>query len=368
MPVVLVDEHIYGIQSLSDIGFSVKVIQHECPLLEQSEGCDALLIRTVHKITRTTFPTFPSQLRFIGTATAGTDHLDIPWIKNHGITVGHSPGCNAQAVAEYVITGILFAFQFDVQKLQKRTVGIIGHGQTGGKVSALLDALGIAWKAYDPPKANQASNSKYVSFEEVLACDILTLHVPLTFDGDYPTHEMIHQDVLANRTFDLFINAARGGVTNEEAVLWGLETGRIKHVITDVWKGEPSVHPTLVKASLLATPHIAGYSIQGKMEATRMVCQQLLDTFKINKRFTIYDTHQTENLLTLDASKGLGNLLQRMHPMFELSQTLKKQPGSFSILRNTHPLRQEFSRWIVTFLSESDKKLAQQLGCKIEYS
>lgn len=362
MPVILADEHIYGLHHLKKYGFEVLVIKKDIPLQIQATNCDALLIRTVHKINKASIPTLPKHLKFVGTATAGTDHLDTRWLEENGIRWAHSPGCNAQAVAEYVVTGMLYACDFKLDELRKRTVGIIGHGNTGGKVSRLLTKLGVNWVACDPPRSEKYPDFDYVSLEDALLSDIITLHVPLTSDGNYPTVELINKDSLHNKSIDLLINAARGGVTIEEHILWGLDKGFIKQTITDVWKNEPEVHPVLLQNSLLSTPHIAGYSLQGKMEATRMVCQQLLDFFGIKDVFTFGDEHPNNTLETADATPGLINVLPSIHPMFELSRALKNDGSAFSTLRNGHTLRNEYEAWSLKNVSKADIKLAEGLG------
>ncbi len=238
---------------------------------------DVLLIRTVTHIDSETLPK-PGILKFIGTATAGVDHVDIEWLKELGIGFGHAAGCNAIAVGEYVFT-VLLKWAMDRKvDLRDKNIGVIGCGHTGGEVISLLNRFEIPYFGYDPPKQDREEAFKSVSPDKLLSCDILTFHVPLKKIGVYPTHHLFNEDWLVH-TFDLVINASRGGVVDENALLMGLEEGSLGDMVLDVWENEPLFQDDIAKKAFIATPHIAGYSKESKERASRLVVEQMSQFF-----------------------------------------------------------------------------------------
>lgn len=238
---------------------------------------DALLIRTVTHINSVTLPN-PGFLKFIGTATAGVDHVDKEWLKELEIGFGHAAGCNAIAVGEYVLT-VLMKWALDRKvDLRDKSVCVIGCGHTGGEVISLLNRFDIPNFGYDPPKQDREEGFESVSADKLLSCDILTFHVPFTKTGIYPTHHLFNKDWLAH-PFDLVINASRGGVVDENALLMGLEEGSLGDMVLDVWENEPLFRDDVAEKALIATPHIAGYSQESKERASRMVVEQMCQFF-----------------------------------------------------------------------------------------
>lgn len=236
----------------------------------------ALLIRTR---TRCGAPLLEdSAVEFIASGTIGMDQLDLPWCASRGIEARNSPGCNAPGVAQYVWSCLLH-LRLDPKKL---TVGVVGHGNVGTIVAEWGAHLGARTLLCDPPKARMAPEG-YMSLEEMLPlCDVVTLHTPLTRTGEHATYHMIGERELAlMRPGAILINAARGPVVQTEAVVKAAREGRIK-VITDCWEGEPDrLDRRLLDLSLIATPHIAGYSRQGKQRATRMIIESLARHFSL---------------------------------------------------------------------------------------
>lgn len=246
---------------------------------------DALIVRTRTKCDATLLDN--SKVKFIATATIGTDHIDTQWCNSHGIMVKNAPGCNAPAVAQYVWASIL---HLDIDPRQI-TIGIVGHGNVGTIVAEWGRRLGAKVLLCDPPKATSDTDNadKYLSLEKMLPqCDIVTLHTPLTKNGDHPTHHLIGSPQLSlMRQGAVLINAARGAVVDTSALLEYADTKHLKLVI-DCWEGEPLISTELLKKAIIATPHIAGYSLEGKQRATRMVVEATFDYF--NNRHLIADT------------------------------------------------------------------------------
>ena len=260
----------------------------ELSLFDPSDGFpadapqfDALLIRTVTHITPETLPE-AGNLKFIGSATAGFDHVDLDHLNSLGIAFARSEGCNANAVGEYVITVLAKWAQERGVELREKKVGVVGCGNTGGRVLDYLKKLGIAAAAYDPPKAGLEPEFTSCSLDELLACDILTFHTPLTYSGDHPTFHMCGSEWLAHG-FELVINTARGGVVDETALMNASKSGSVRDFILDVWEGEPVFWDDAARKAFIATPHIAGYSKQAKWRASELVINEMCQFFGLSQ-------------------------------------------------------------------------------------
>ena len=250
------------------------------------KGADALLIRTRTKCGAPLLE--GSSVKFIATGTIGMDQFDLPWCAQHGIVTRNSPGCNAPAVAQYVWSSLLH-IGLNPEGLK---IGVVGHGNVGSIVADWGEKLGADVYVCDPPKAELIAEQGggahlpkrgYLPLE-VLAreCDVITLHTPLTRTGKYPTYHLIDDRIVSMmRNKAVLVNAARGPVIHTTEVARHAQTGRIR-LVTDTWEGEPdNLNPDILRCSEIATPHIAGYSLQGKQRATRMIVESLASHFGI---------------------------------------------------------------------------------------
>ena len=239
----------------------------------QLGSAEVLLVRSVTRVDEALLA--GSSVRFVGTATIGTDHLDTDWLDRQGIRWASAPGCNADAAAQYTLGMVMLACRRLDRELREQRVGIVGHGNVGSRLHRLLDTLGVSVVVCDPP-LDAAGLLESRPLEEALACDIVSLHVPLTHDGPWATAGMINADTLsALRKGALLVNASRGGVIEEAPLRWALDEGRL-HVALDVWPREPDIDPALLDAVTVATPHVAGYSVQGKERGTEMIFNAFL--------------------------------------------------------------------------------------------
>ena len=225
---------------------------------------EVLLVRSVTRVDEALLG--GSRVRFVGSATIGTDHLDLPWLAARGIHWANAPGCNAAAVADYVVASLCAC---DPDWLG-RTIAIVGCGNVGGGLYRRLRDMGADCLCHDPFLA-PGGELPLVSFDEVLGADILCLHTPLTRDGPHPTWHLFDAGVLARlKTGALILNAGRGAVVDNAALRGALETGRLRAVL-DVWEGEPSIDRDVFAQVAIGTPHIAGYSLEGRVRGTLMV-------------------------------------------------------------------------------------------------
>ena len=286
---------------------------------------DALLVRTRTRCDATLLQ--GSRVRFIGSATIGTDHIDLAWCRDHGITVCNAPGCNAPAVAQWVFAAIaLWLQRSGAATGQDMTLGVIGVGHVGSIVARWAQQLGFNVLLNDPPRGIG------VPLYELLAIsDIVTVHTPLTRDGLWPTWHLLGGRELAGMArCRLLINAARGGIIDEAAL-----QGWLGDLALDCWEGEPLLNPDLLHRALVATPHIAGYSIEGKQRGTAMMIEALNHHYGWHLPVPhIAAPAQGANVVPLDA------ILASFDPR-SLTASLQSHPDQFESLRNTYPLRHE---------------------------
>jgi erythronate-4-phosphate dehydrogenase len=312
---------------------------------------DALLVRTVNPLDRTTISNKTTNLKFAGSATAGIDHVDQEWLKELGITFAHSPGCNASSVGEYVAVAVLEWSLRTETDLSGMSAGIIGAGNTGGAAKKLLSRLSVQCLLYDPPKEKTEPGFQSVSLEEVLNCDILTFHTPLTHSGHWPTYHWLNSNKLKDRSYQLIINASRGGVVDEKALTDYHQQGIVRDYVLDVWENEPVFNDSAAGNAFIRTPHIAGYSIQSKQRATHIVMKSLCDFFGIDsEEFTFTPPFPPAPVIPASASeKKLLELLNELNPIHEydqrfsslIGQSSEQKKRRFQRIRTGFPLRHE---------------------------
>ncbi|TYL47899.1 4-phosphoerythronate dehydrogenase [Marinomonas sp. IMCC 4694] len=243
------------------------------------KDADVLLVRSVTKVTKALLQ--GSSVSFVGSATIGVDHIDLSYLQEANIGFSSAPGCNADAVADYVFSGLSHLYMTKGLRWLNKSVGIIGFGNVGSTVYERFHQLGCDVCVYDPMKQTTIKKNdksvNFVSLEDVLQCDVITLHAPLTRTGPFPTQGMIGaQELSFLSPGAAIISAGRGGVIDEDALIARHRqlNGEL-HLIIDVWQGEPAINQALVSIVDIATPHIAGYSKQGREKGTWMVYEAL---------------------------------------------------------------------------------------------
>jgi len=234
---------------------------------------DILLVRSVTKVNKALLHNTP--VKFVATATAGFNHIDLDYLASQNIGFARAPGSNAISAAEYVFAGICLWSLKEKRSLQGLTIGIIGCGNVGSRVKQLCEAAGLQCLINDPPlEETQQTNYTFSRIEETLACDIVTLHTPLSYKGAHPTYRLLNKHTInLLKSQALFINASRGEVVEEPALLTRMNEKNDLTLILDVWENEPKINTAMLKHTLIGTPHIAGYSIDGKIRGTEMIYQ-----------------------------------------------------------------------------------------------
>jgi len=279
---------------------------------------DALLCRSVTQVDQRLLA--GSSVKFVGSATIGTDHLDIGWLEQNNIHWSSAPGCNADAVVQYVLSAIAYWSQKRGKNIKGLSVGIVGCGNVGSRLNVHLNKLGIKTCCYDPPlqeneRVDQSSDIDiWSSFEEILACDVITFHVPLTKDCDHATLNMINGEVLNQlKSHQLLINSSRGQVINEADLLNYLNQNDHADVVLDVYANEPNINPELLKHLFLATPHIAGHTLEGKVRGSYRVYQAFCEYFNLSIKHEFDDLLPAKNRIefkTEDLADQLLDLYQ----------------------------------------------------------
>ncbi|MCQ4310792.1 4-phosphoerythronate dehydrogenase PdxB [Pseudomonas stutzeri] len=236
------------------------------------EQTDVLLVRSVTRVDRELLE--GSAVRFVGTCTIGTDHLDIDYFEEAGISWTSAPGCNARGVVDYVLGSLLALAEGEGVDLASRRYGVIGAGKVGGRLVEVLRGLGWDVRVCDPPRQAREVG-EFVGLDEILAeCDVISLHTPLTLDGAHATFHLFDQSRLEQlRSGAWLINAARGAIVDNAALRGQLARRPDIQAVLDVWEGEPQIDVELAELCWIATPHIAGYSLDGKLRGTAQVYQ-----------------------------------------------------------------------------------------------
>jgi len=234
------------------------------------QGADVLVVRSVTNVEKGLLN--GSSVRFVGTVTIGTDHIDLAYLRERGIGFSSAPGSNANSVAEYVVAALFFLGRRLEFFLKGKTLGIIGVGNIGSRVAKKAAALGMEVLLNDPPLERRTSDPKYLPLEALMNADILTFHTPLTREGSDPTYHIVDEKFLNRMKKDaILINTSRGAVVEARALKDALKQKRILGAALDVWEDEPHIDMDLLKAVAPATTHIAGYSLDGKVNGTLMV-------------------------------------------------------------------------------------------------
>ena len=336
MKIVVDDKIPYIRETICQLADEVVFLSGAAITADDVKDADVLVVRTRTRCNQQLLE--GSKVQLVVTATIGYDHIDTEWLESAGIRWTNCPGCNSGSVAQYVESTLLLLEQKKGLSLRQSTIGIVGCGHVGSKVKAVAERLGMRVLVCDPPLASTPSplTSHFVSLDEIERnSDIITFHVPLTKEGDYATWHLADDDFFQRLSrVPYIINTSRGEVVDNKALLLAIEEGRVRDAIIDVWENEPHPDATLLDKVFIGTPHIAGYSADGKTNADNMVIDAICQQFGLSHPGLIAppalpkDFHYT------------GNPLELYNPMDD-SQKLKAEPSHFEQLRNNYPLRRE---------------------------
>lgn len=339
---IIVDDKIpYIKEPLQEIADEVVYIPGSAFTPEIVHDADALIIRTRTHCNEDLLK--GSKVRFIATATIGFDHIDTEYCKKAGIVWKNAPGCNSASVAQYIKSALLLLELNKGVELNKLTLGIVGIGNVGRKVVEVARSLGMRVLQNDPPREDKKElaegKESFVSLEQIKEeSDIITFHVPLNKEGIYKTYHLADANFFHSlKRKPFIINTSRGGVIETKALLSALENKSISDAIIDVWENEPQINLELLSNVFIGTPHIAGYSADGKANATRMSLQSLCKFFNLDKNFNIQAPAPASDIIKASSEEAT---LKIYNPL-EDSARLKEHPEKFEYFRGNYPLRRE---------------------------
>lgn len=335
---------------------------------------DVLLIRSITPVGVDLLA--DSNVRFVATATIGFDHIDIDFLRGNNIGFASAPGSNANSAAEYVIAALLEMgrkYDFD---LEDKSIGIIGVGNVGSRVAKKCAALGMRIYLNDPPLQRQTGEVKYLPLKELFDCDFITLHTPLTFEGVDKTYHLADEKFFKSlKERCVFVNASRGGVVDSKALKTAIRSERLRAVVLDVWENEPNIDMELLEMVDIGTPHIAGYSLDGKITGMIMIYKAVCEYFGLKTKFSIEDflPEPAIRQLRIDPSGNneqdtLTNAVQKIYDIKEddarlrriLEKSEDKRGEFFDSLRKNYPVRREFQNTQIV-LESPCKSIADKL-------
>ncbi|QIJ85725.1 4-phosphoerythronate dehydrogenase [Vibrio coralliilyticus OCN008] len=374
---ILIDENMpYAEQLFSQLG---EVVLKSGRTLNADDlvDVDALMIRSVTKVNAELISK-ANRLKFVGTATAGMDHVDQALLKEKGIFFTAAPGCNKVGVAEYAFSVMMVLAQQQGFSVFDKTVGIIGAGQVGSYLQQCLEGIGIKVLINDPPKQAAGDERNFTPLDALLEqADIITTHTPITRDGDFPTHHLINETVLNKLRGDqILINAARGPVVDNTALKARLRKQDGFIAALDVFEFEPEVDMELLPLLAFATPHVAGYGLEGKARGTTMIFNSFCEFLNNDLRAHASELLPTAPVpeLVLDRAweeATLHNLTQLVYDVRKDDALFRReisQPGAFDLMRKNYWDRREYSAVTLRGNAEANLQPLAKLGFQVEVS
>lgn len=330
---IIIESNIPFIRGLFDGVAHVSYLSPQEITPERMRRADALITRTRTRCDASLLE--GSCCRIIASATIGLDHIDTGYCRSAGIEVANAPGCNAPAVAQYVLASVIAAY--GEERLSDLTIGIVGVGHVGRIVEQWARQLGMKVMLCDPPRADEEGCDGFCSLEDVARdADIITFHTPLTRTGLYPTYHLAGDaffDSLQRKP--MIINAARGPVIDTPALLRAIDGGKTGRAVIDCWEGEPAISLDLLDKAFVATPHIAGYSRQGKIRATRMAVDA------VARALGITPAPMSETAAAGPAESVTAEMIAASYDPLADTAILRRDPSAFESLRNHYSLRPE---------------------------
>lgn len=343
---------------------------------EHVKDADILLVRSITQVNKNLLA--GSKVKFVGTCTIGTDHLDTHYLEEQGIQYANAPGCNAKAVVDYVLSCLLVLEERKQIPWQSFSVGIVGAGNVGGLLFDTLKALGMNVIAYDP-NVSEFNSDEHA--QQVWQQDVVTLHTPITKQGDHPTYHLVNEARLNKMNANgVLINSCRGAVIDNQALLTHLKNNETFQAILDVFEEEPSPSDELLNACLLATPHIAGYSLDGKYGGTAMIYEALCEVLALPKRLKLAQLISEAPIRKIsfsneaDMSFILKDVIRHAYDVrddhFRMQSLLglatQEKATAFDRLRKEYPLRRDLSTQVVSSRRLSHPVWLQALGVRVK--
>ncbi len=329
---IIIERHVPFLAGLLEPYANVRYLDSSEIDVEKMRPTDALITRTRTKCDRELLEL--SRCSFIGTATIGTDHIDTEYCAGRHIAVVNAPGCNAPAVAQYVMSSVVHMAN---RPLSQYTIGIVGVGHVGSIIEKWAKALDMKVLLCDPPRERAEGGDQWCSLDQIAReCDIITFHTPLVRNGEDATFHMADASFFDKlHRAPVIINSARGAVVDTPALVEALDCGKVSKAVIDCWEGEPSIDRDLLQRAAIATPHIAGYSHEGKVRASQMVLDALTNFFTLPRISLGMNVN-----MKVPSSVRILDLVQSYNPVAD-TVALKNNPECFEQLRDGYKYRSE---------------------------
>jgi erythronate-4-phosphate dehydrogenase len=317
-----------------------------------------------------------SQVKFIGTATIGFDHIDVNYCEERGIVWRNAPGCNAASVNQYVSSALVYLSRRYGFSLRNRALGVVGVGNVGTKVVSTAELLGMQVYLCDPPRVRTEGICGFISLDGIIReCDIITFHVPLNKEGTDCTYQMINKDMLKKiLPGTIIINTSRGEVADGNALKQALDKKKLTGLVLDVWESEPRIDQDLLDRCTIGTPHIAGYSADGKAKGTSIIVRELSRFFNLGLddwEPTSIPAHQdmmiTVDCLDREEEDIIAQAITSTYRVEDDDRRLRAAPSEFEKQRGNYPLRREFKAYTLNLTNgwPEIKRTFRKLGFKV---
>ena len=337
------------------------------------KDADALIIRTRTKCNAGLLD--GSKVKFIATATIGFDHIDTDFCASKGIEWTNAPGCNSGSVMQYIAAVLAHLSNKYFFKYSEKTIGIVGVGNVGSKVARLASLLGMKVLLNDPPRERKEGKGEFVSLKNIQEeADIITFHVPLNKSGADKTHHLFSEDFLDKlKAGTIIINTSRGEVVSNVSLKQALKENKIKAAVLDVWENEPEIDNELLLLVDIGTPHIAGYSADGKAMGTAMSVQALSRFFNLNLNNWFPENIPSPKNETikingegLTTREVINEAILRTYNILKDDETLRNSVSTFEKQRGDYPIRREFNAFRINLINDDKNNLniLRQLGFK----
>ena len=364
---ILADAHIPYLQGIAEQFGEVSYLPGNQFTKESVKENDVLIVRTVTHFDEEILK--GSNVKLICSATIGFDHIDTEYCDSHNIAWRTAPGCNARSVEQYVIASLMrMAQKYDFE-LKDKTIGIVGVGNVGKEVARACQLLGMKVLLNDPPRQESEKTDDFVDLATIQReADIITFHTPLTKECKHATYHLADATFFQRLTKKpIIINSSRGAVVDNQALKNALNNAEASGAIIDTWENEPNIDNELLALVDIATPHIAGYSADGKWNATKMSLQTINDFFKLNKDpFRLAPIVAPEisviDVAQYNADEQLRQAVLYSYDPLKDSELLKEHPEKFYYFRSHYPLRREYKAYSIVNLNSEYTTLAKDLG------
>ncbi|MFV0538022.1 MAG: 4-phosphoerythronate dehydrogenase PdxB [Dysgonomonas sp.] len=365
---IIADKNIPYLRGIAELFGEVTYLDGAAFTNETIKDADTLIVRTVTHFDENILK--GTAVKQICSATIGYDHIDTAYCDSHGIAWTNAPGCNSGSVQQYITSVLIAMARKKGFNLKNKTIGVVGVGNVGKKVAKAFEILGMKVLLNDPPRQAEEGSGNFVSLQTIMdEADIITFHTPLTKTGEYKTYHLADANFFSTlKKKPIIINSARGGIIDTNAIKVALSRGDISGAVIDCWENEPNIDLEYLNMVDIATPHIAGYSADGKANATRMSLAAIADFYGLSKEpiSLVKEPEPINSVIDMSKypnsdSRVYDAILETYDPEGDYSRLISN-PETFKKLRNEYPLRREYFAYSVVNATDEEAVILSKLG------